>query len=100
MAAGSDFVNVQLSAAGAAAAGVGGQLRITAAHLTYVFTAGASVRVLTSEWRNVLSKERIKGKLIFELTPGSTAAAADKAQLQTLKTEEAALESKIAKEGS
>ena len=117
----SDFVNVQLSAAGVAAAK--GQLRITAAHLTYVFTPGVPVRVLTSEWNKVLSRERLKGKLIFELAPRAAvaaaapavpapvsvkpapavparAAAADKAKLQTLKEQEAALESQIAKEGN
>jgi hypothetical protein len=92
----SDFVEVQLSAAGIAAAGENGTLRITAAHMSYQFAPGQPVRVLTSEWAKVLSTEQLKGQLIFELAPESTA----KAQLQELQAEEAALESQIAKEGN
>jgi hypothetical protein len=102
--AGSDFVDVQLSAAGiAAAGGQKGSLRITAAHLSYQFKPGARVRVLTSEWAKVLSKHKLKGQLIFELAPAIVAGSAPgtpiKAQLKNLQAEEAQLQAQVAKEG-
>lgn len=103
MAPASDFVNVQLSAAGAAAAGAKGQLRLLASHIDYTFTPGAPVRVLVSDWTKVLSRETLKGNLIFELAPDGAAAAAasaDESRLKTLQAEEAALEIAIAKEGN
>jgi hypothetical protein len=101
----SDFVEVQLSAAGIQAAGVDGALRITAAHMSYEFTPGARVRVLTSEWAKVLSRETLRGNTILELAPASapvpdTARASAEAQLKTLQAEEAALESQIVQEGN
>lgn len=76
----SDFVQVQLSAAGIAFA-AGGAVRISTAHFSYEFKPGTQVRVLTSEWSGALSRERISGETIFELVPApadatpSTAAA-------------------------
>ena len=99
----SDFVEVELSAAGVAAAGANGALRITAARMSYEFKPGVPVRVLTSEWAKVLSLETLKGKLLFELAPAATANAADlataEAQLITLQAQEAAIESQISQEG-
>jgi hypothetical protein len=63
----SDFVQIQLTPAGAEFAGKA--LQITNGHFAYKFTPGASVKVLTSEWANVLSKKRVKGLLIFEEVP-------------------------------
>jgi hypothetical protein len=73
MASSSDFVDVQLSPAGVAAAGANGALRFTAAHMSYAFKPGDRVRVLTSEWSRVLSRETLQGKLIFELAPPAPA---------------------------
>ena len=101
----SDFVDVQLSAAGVQAAGVNGSLRITAAHISYEFKPGARVRVLTSEWAKVLSRETLRGNIILELSPAlasvpDTARASAEAHLKTLQAEEAALESQIVQEGN
>lgn len=63
----SDFVNVELSAAGVAFAGKGGVVRITAAHFDYTFAAGKTVRVLTSEWSRSLSKRLVNGKSILQI---------------------------------
>jgi hypothetical protein len=98
----SDFVNIQLSAAGIAAAGANGALRITAAHLSYQFTPGAPVRVLTSEWSKVLSRETLKGKTIFELAPAvvlTAAPVAAKPQTPVATSAPAATASQTAKEG-
>jgi hypothetical protein len=96
----SDFVEIQLSADGAAMAGENGSVRITAAHLSYQFAPGARVRVLTSEWAKVLSRETLQGKTILELSPplapGAAAATSTKAQLKKLQAEEAALQTQIA----
>ena len=69
----SDFVQIQLTPAGAEFAGKA--LQITNGHFAYKFTPGASVKVLTSEWANVLSKKRVKGLLIFEEVPAPPEAA-------------------------
>lgn len=71
MAKPSDFVDVQLSAAGAKLAPV----RISTAHFSYEFTAGATVRVLTSEWRRVLALESRGGAALLEIAPATPAAA-------------------------
>lgn len=93
----SDFVNVQLSAAGVAFAGAVKQVRISNGHFSYTFTAGTAVRVLTSEWSRVLSRERYQGQPIFELeSSATTTATTAAAQLNTLKAEEAQLEQQIA----
>jgi hypothetical protein len=63
----SDFVQVQLSAAGVAMAGTGAQVRIANGHFSYVFTAGQSTRVLNSEWRRTLSLKMSQGKPIFQI---------------------------------
>jgi hypothetical protein len=76
----SDFVDVQLSAAGVAMVGADGSLQITNAHLSYKFTPGASTRVLTSEWSRVLSKELFRGEPIFEIAPAEADADATGAQ--------------------
>jgi hypothetical protein len=65
----SDFVQVQLSAAGLAFAGAGGQVRIANGHFCYIFTPGKPVRVLASEWRRVLSIKLFNGQPIFEIAP-------------------------------
>ena len=70
----SDFVDIQLSAAGIAMVGANGALQITNAHLSYKFTPGVSTRVLTSEWSKMLSRESYQGKSIFELAPVVSAA--------------------------
>jgi hypothetical protein len=96
----SDFVDVQLSAAGLAMVGVDGALQIANAHLSYKFTPGKSTRVLTSEWAKLLSKETIQGQNVLELAPvvvvsvPQGASAAD--ELAAVKTEEAALSAQIA----
>jgi len=63
-----DFVQVQLSAAGIAFAG-SGTVRISNGHFNYAFTPGNSVRVLSSEWRRVLSLKNYQGSPILALTP-------------------------------
>lgn len=64
----SDFVQVELSAAGVEFAGKGGIVRITAAHFDYTFSAGKpSVRVLTSEWSRSLSKRAWQGNPILQI---------------------------------
>lgn len=93
----SDFVNVQLTAAGIAAAG--GALRITAHHMSYEFKPGVPVRVLTSEWARVLSSETLRGLNLFELAPVIDASSVTKAQSKTAKTAEAATQTETAEEG-
>lgn len=69
----SDFCNVRLSAAGIKAAGPGGQIRVTVRHMSYVFTAAQSTRVLTSEWSRILSRETSGGEPVLELAPDKIA---------------------------
>ena len=90
----SDFVNVQLSADGLAYAN-GKQLRIGTGRLDYTFKGSSPVRVLTSEWAKVLSKQTIKGAAIFALAPVD---AVDVQKLATLQAQEAALKTQIAQE--
>lgn len=78
--AASDFVEVQLSAAGVAYAGAGGAVRIANAHFSYVFTAATPVRVLTSEWRRVLSLKTYQGAAILQIVSEATATAETAAQ--------------------
>lgn len=60
----SDFVNVQISAAAAKLAPV----HVANGHFSYVFAdSSASVRVLTSEWRKVLSNISVNGVTVFTL---------------------------------
>jgi len=77
----SDFVNVQLSPAGAKVSG--GTLRIATPHLNYVFTASGSTRVLTSEWSKVLAHQAVHGQRLLQLVtviePVQTQPAAAKA---------------------
>lgn len=86
----SDFVEIELSAAGVEFAGSGGVVRVTTQHFSYQVKAGAPVRVLTSEWSRVLSKESYQGQPIF--------CVADDAQseLDALKAQEAVLTTEIA----
>lgn len=72
--AGDDFVMVQLSADGIAAA-QGGPLRCSNGRRTFIFTAGVPLRVERSyEWLAVLSKQRTpKGAKLFELAPATAA---------------------------
>jgi hypothetical protein len=90
----SDFVNVQLSAAGMAFAN-GAPVRIATLHMNYTFAPGKPVRVLTSEWAKALSRETVKGLSIFELVPS---AAADEQELKALEAQEASLKAQIAEE--
>ena len=74
----SDFIQVQLSAAGVAFAGAGAQVRIANGHFCYIFTPGKPVRVLSSEYRRVLAVKLFNGAPIFEIAHAilSTPAAA------------------------
>ena len=74
MAKPSDFVNVQLSAAGAKV----GPVRVANAHFNYFFEQGKTVRVLTSEWRRVLSQERRGADALLEIAPAPVAPEAPK----------------------
>lgn len=96
MAVPSDFIDIQLSPEGLLAAGPKGSLRITTQHLSYVFTPGSTVRVLSSEWNRLLSREQRNGQPLFALAAPAAAKAADaEAALNTLKAEEAAVEAQI-----
>jgi hypothetical protein len=89
----SDFVNVQLTAAGVQAAGVNGVIQINAHRLSYKFTPGSTTRVLSSEWTKVLSKQMLQGKAIFEL---ASTTADPQTTLNALEAEEATLKAQIA----
>lgn len=71
----SDFVEVQLSAAGEKLAGAGGTVRIATAHFSYAFMATTPVRVLSSEWRRALSLKTYQGAAILEIVSDTTATA-------------------------
>ena len=66
----SDFIQVQLTAAGIAFAGKSGTVRIANGHFAYVFAA-APVRVLISEWSRTLSGKKINGAAILEAVPAA-----------------------------
>jgi hypothetical protein len=70
----SDFVQVRLSAAGAAFAGAGAQIRIANGHFSYLFTEAQPTRVLTSEWRRTLSLRAFKGVALLEIAPAAAPA--------------------------
>jgi hypothetical protein len=95
----SDFVDVQLSAAGVQVAGASGTITVTTQHFSYAFTAAGGTRVLTSEWAKTLSKETVNGQKILELTPAVVVNVAQGAsvadQPSTLKTEEASLDAQV-----
>lgn len=76
MTAASDFVEVRLSAAGIAYAGQGATVTISNGHFSYVFSGATPVRVLTSEWRRVLSVKQSQGQPLFETAPAAPAAPA------------------------
>lgn len=64
-----DFIDVQLSAAGAKAVG-DGSLRVANAHFHYEFKPGAPVKVTRKyEWGNVLSQLAIEGEPLLEPAP-------------------------------
>jgi hypothetical protein len=65
----SDFVQVQLSAAGITFAGEGATVRIANGHYSYFFTPGNPVKVLSSEWRRSLSLKNFQGTPILEVAP-------------------------------
>lgn len=95
----SDFVNVRLTAAGAAHAGQPGTVRVANGHFDYTFTADTPVRVLTSEWNKLFSKRVVDGAPVFETVPGTDSAAPAKSKkpsLTELKAQEAQLENQIA----
>jgi hypothetical protein len=60
-----------LSAAGLNYAGQGATVRIANGHFSYVFTGSTPVRVLTSEWRRVLSLKLHLGQPVFEMAPAA-----------------------------
>lgn len=97
-----DFVDIQLSPAGASFAGKGGVVQISNGRFSYKVASGKPVRVLISEWSRTLSKETFNGQPIFQLTPAttvSTAAGTDpQTQLNALKAQEQKLETQIAQE--
>ena len=82
--AGSDFINIELSAAGLKMVGPDGAVRVTMRHIDYTVKANEPARVLTSEWNRVLSLQQFEGEAIFQPT-------APKAQ-ETAVTTEAAQE--------
>jgi hypothetical protein len=90
----SDFVDVQLSAAGVLVAGASGSITVITPHFSYAFTAAGGTRVLTSEWAKTLSKETVNGQKILELTPAVVVAVPQGAG-SALKTEEAALDTQV-----
>jgi hypothetical protein len=65
----SDFVSIQLSAAGIEFAGPGKVVQVSNGHFSYKLSPGESVRVLTSEWRKALMRETWMGEPIFEVVP-------------------------------
>ena len=75
----SDFVEIVLSPAGVEMAGDGGYVQISDGHFVYRFTALKPVRVLTSEWRRVLSLKRFSGQPILEVAPAAPEPAASPA---------------------
>jgi hypothetical protein len=64
-----DFLDVQLTTAGIALAAPGSTVRIANGHFSYVFTGGKPVRVLSSEWRRVLSLKTFEGAPILAVVP-------------------------------
>jgi hypothetical protein len=74
-AAAPDFVQVQLTAAGVAFAGAGGYVRIANGHFAYTFTAVQPVRVLSSEWARMLSRQCAGGAPILQLAVAAAKAA-------------------------
>jgi hypothetical protein len=66
----SDFYDVRLTAAGAKLA----QVRVQAAHIDYLFAPGETTRVLTSEWRKLLSCQIVDGHALLEIAPPSAPA--------------------------
>jgi hypothetical protein len=67
-----DFVDIELTPAAAAVVGDGGALRIATQHIDYTFTPGKSVRVLSSEWTRVLSRESLGGELLLQVAQNET----------------------------
>jgi hypothetical protein len=95
----SDFVQVQLTAAGVAFAGAAGVVRVGNGHFDYTFKAGTPVRMLSSEWRKHFSKQRSSGQPIFEIAGGSaaaTTAAPAQPSLAQLKQQEQQIAAEIA----
>lgn len=77
----SDFVNVQLSAAGVEFAGGSdtASVRISNGRFSYAFSRKTSTRVLTSEWQKVLSLRKSNGVPILEVATDQAARPAPKA---------------------
>jgi len=94
----SDFVEIDLSPAGVTFAGKGGVVKISNGHFSYAVASGKTVRVLTSEWSRVLSKETYAGQPIFQVAGSTTNS--PQTQLSALKAQESVLENEIAQEGS
>ncbi len=79
----SDFVEVRLSAVGVSFAGASGSVRVANGHFAYTFTAATPVRVLTSEWRKLLSLKQYKGQPVFEVVTAESAPQAPTDPIET-----------------
>jgi hypothetical protein len=91
----SDFLDIELSPAGLLMAGASGAIRITNRHFNYQLKAGATARVLTSEWAKVLSKQLYQGQPIFKLASPTTMTADPQITSNTLKAQESVPEEQI-----
>ena len=94
----SDFVDIQLTAAGVKMAGAGATLRIAARHISYTFKVGSTTQVLTSEWTKFFSKQLYQGAAVVALATTSSSGDAQ-TEVNTLKAEVSELEATIAKKG-
>lgn len=74
----SDFIDIQLSAAGIAFAGKNGTLQISTGRFSYAFKPGESQRVLVSEWSRTIAQEMFEGKTLFEIATAKQAIVAAK----------------------
>src|SRR5208282_1066067 len=74
--AGTDFVEVQLSAAGVKMAGASGTVGVHNGRRDFVFKAGVPQKVLAAyEWSHVLAPTLYQGQPVFELAPAAGSAA-------------------------
>jgi hypothetical protein len=71
----SDFVDVQLTAAGEKFAGEAGVLRFSNGRFSYTFTKGHPTRVVKAyEWSSVLSAMNYQGEPVFAIVPAAAPA--------------------------
>jgi hypothetical protein len=74
MMAGEEFVQVQMSAAGVAYAGVGGVIRAENSRSHFAFVAGEAQRVVRGyEWGYLRDLKDAAGKPLFEIVPSAAA---------------------------